>query len=94
MARKLDKAEREALTRCAVWLQQLNQPVYAAECLAKMGDVKSLVKLHVETAHWEEAFALAKKHPEFKAQVYVPYARWLAECDKFEEAQQGDFYIV
>ncbi|XP_067933831.1 intraflagellar transport protein 122 homolog isoform X2 [Watersipora subatra] len=89
LARKLDKADREALSRCAVWLQQLNQPVYAAECLAKMGDTNSLVNLHVATGQWEEAFALAKKHSEFKTQVYIPYARWLAESDKFEEAQQA-----
>lgn len=91
MARKVDKADREALARCAVWLQQLNQYIYASECLAKMGDTKSLIKLHVDTQHWEEAFTLAKKHPEYKTQVYIPYARWLAESDKFEEAQQGEW---
>lgn len=85
----MDRADREALSRCAVWLQHLNQNAFAAECLAKMGDTKSLVQLHVDTEHWEEAFALAMKHPEYKPQVYVPYARWLAESDKFEEAQQG-----
>jgi len=93
VARKLDKADREALSRCAVWLQQLDKYSGAAECLAKMGDTKSLLSLHVGTKHWEEAFAIAKKHPEFKAQVYIPYARWLAESDKFEEAQQGVMFL-
>jgi len=36
-----------------------------------------------------QAFALAAKHPEFKNDVYMPYAQFLAESDKFEEAQQG-----
>ena len=89
LARKMDKADTEPLRRCAVWLQQLNQYAYASECLAKMGDTKSLLQLHIDTGHWEEAFAIAKKQTEYKQQVYVPYARWLAENDKFEEAQQG-----
>lgn len=94
LARKVDKADVEPLRRCAAWLQQLNQYSYACECLAKMGDTKSLLKLHVDTGHWEEAFTIAKKHPEYKQQVYVPYARWLAESDKFEEAQQGNYLVI
>lgn len=32
---------------------------------------------------------MVEKHTEYKEEVYVPYAQWLAENDKFEEAQQG-----
>ena len=37
----------------------------------------------------DQAFTLVEKHPEYKEEVYVPYAQWLAENDRFEEAQQG-----
>ncbi|NWZ69877.1 IF122 protein, partial [Acrocephalus arundinaceus] len=89
IARKLDKAEREPLAKCAFYFKQLDNPGYAAETYMKVGDLKALVQLHVETHHWEEAFALTEKHPEFKDEVYVPYAQWLAESDRFEEAQKA-----
>nr|XP_035129701.1 intraflagellar transport protein 122 homolog isoform X8 [Callithrix jacchus] len=89
IARKLDKAEREPLLLCATYLKKLDSPDYAAETYLKMGDLKSLVQLHVETQRWDEAFALGEKHPEFKDDIYVPYAQWLAENDRFEEAQQA-----
>ncbi|XP_060691773.1 intraflagellar transport protein 122 homolog [Hemiscyllium ocellatum] len=89
VARKLDKAEREPLSRCAYFLKKLQHPGYAAETYMKMGDLEAQVLLHVETRHWEEAFALVARHPEFKDTVYVPYAQWLAENDQFEEAQKA-----
>uniref|UniRef100_A0A5F9D4Q2 Intraflagellar transport protein 122 homolog n=1 Tax=Oryctolagus cuniculus TaxID=9986 RepID=A0A5F9D4Q2_RABIT len=89
IARKLDKAEREPLLLCAHYFKKLDNPGYAAETYLKMGDLKSLVQLHVETQCWDEAFALGEKHPEFKDDIYVPYAQWLAENDRFEEAQKA-----
>uniref|UniRef100_A0A8D0LBE5 Intraflagellar transport protein 122 homolog n=1 Tax=Sphenodon punctatus TaxID=8508 RepID=A0A8D0LBE5_SPHPU len=89
IARKLDKAEREPLTKCAYYFKRLENHGYAAETYMKIGDLKALVQLHVETQQWDEAFALCEKHLEFKDDVYVPYARWLAENDRFEEAQKA-----
>jgi len=54
IARKLDKAEREPLSKCAFYFKKLDNPGYAAETYMKVGDLKALVSLHVETHHWEE----------------------------------------
>lgn len=54
LARKLDKAEREPLARCAEFFQKSNHHGYAAETYSKMGDLKALVQLHVEARHWDE----------------------------------------
>ncbi|XP_041457748.1 intraflagellar transport protein 122 homolog isoform X2 [Lytechinus variegatus] len=89
VARKLDKAEREPLGKCAQYFKKMEQFAYAAETYTKMGDTKNLVLLHVESRHWDAAFGLVEKHPEFKDDVYVPYAQWLAENDRFEEAQRA-----
>uniref|UniRef100_A0A3Q1FPD5 Intraflagellar transport protein 122 homolog n=1 Tax=Acanthochromis polyacanthus TaxID=80966 RepID=A0A3Q1FPD5_9TELE len=89
IARKLDKAEREPLAKCALHFKRLKHHGYASETYSKMGDLKALVHLHVETRHWEEAFSLVEKHTQFKYDVFVPYAQWLAENDRFEEAQKA-----
>ncbi|XP_036036612.1 intraflagellar transport protein 122 homolog isoform X3 [Onychomys torridus] len=89
IARKLDKAEREPLLMCAQYFKKLDSSGYAAETYLKVGDLKSLVQLYVDTKRWDEAFALGEKHPEFKDDIYVPYAQWLAENDRFEEAQKA-----
>ncbi|XP_054464764.1 intraflagellar transport protein 122 homolog [Anoplopoma fimbria] len=89
IARKLDKAEREPLAKCALHFKRLKHHGYASETYSKMGDLRALVQLHVETWHWDEAFSLVEKHPQFKNDVFVPYAQWLAENDRFEEAQKA-----
>uniref|UniRef100_A0A8C7ZEQ6 Intraflagellar transport protein 122 homolog n=1 Tax=Oryzias sinensis TaxID=183150 RepID=A0A8C7ZEQ6_9TELE len=89
IARKLDKAEREPLTKCALHLKRLKHHGYASEIYSKMGDLKALLQLHVDSKNWEEALSLVEKHPQFKCDVFVPYAQWLAENDRFEEAQKA-----
>ena len=54
MARKLDKADREALAQCAKHLARMGQHSYAAEVYTKMGDMKSLIAMRVEAKHWED----------------------------------------
>ena len=45
--------------------------------------------LYIEFHCWDEAFALVELQPQYKDEVFVPYANWLAENDRFEEAQKA-----
>ena len=89
VGRKLDKAESEGIARVAHYLRQLGQLQYAREMYKKVGEIKAVVTLYVEAQEWQEAFGLAEKYPEHREAVYVPYAKWLAESDKFVEAQKA-----
>lgn len=42
---------------CAYYFKKLDNPGYAAETYLKIGDLKSLVQLHVETQRWDEVRA-------------------------------------
>ncbi|CAH8612583.1 unnamed protein product [Dicrocoelium dendriticum] len=87
VSRRLDKGDRDCLEMCASHLARLGEYAFAADCYAKYGDVEKQVALQVEARNWDEAFSLAEKYPEYVSHVYLPYAQWLAENDRFEEAQ-------
>ena len=59
------------------------------EIYRKKGDLRAVVSLYVEAGDWTEAFRLAEQQPEFKEQIYTPYAKYLAESDRFVEAQRA-----
>ncbi|XP_049859178.1 intraflagellar transport protein 122 homolog [Schistocerca gregaria] len=89
VGRRLDKADQDGIRQIAEHLQRLGQLSYATEMFRKLGDEKSIVLLYVEAQDWKEAFLLAEKQPEYRDLVYVPYAQWLAENDRFAEAQKA-----
>lgn len=86
---QLDRGDHENLTLCAEFLVKHKQYFNACEVYKKIGDVQKLAEIYVKSFQWEEAFNLVTLYPDLKEQVYVPYATWLAENDRFLEAQQG-----
>lgn len=43
---------------CAHYFKKLDSPGYAAETYLKIGDLKSLVQLYVDTKRWDEVRVL------------------------------------
>lgn len=89
LAKRLDKSEKDALLSIADHLKRLNNSTAAAEIFRRLGDSESVINLHVEAKEWTQAFNLLEAHSQHKQLVYVPYAIWLAENDKFVQAQKG-----
>ncbi|KAF4678197.1 hypothetical protein FOL47_003259 [Perkinsus chesapeaki] len=63
--------------------------MFAKEALTRAGDYESLVRLHVNENRWEEAFQLAREHPDLAEEIYLPWANWLVSNDRYEEAQEA-----
>ncbi|GFU46426.1 intraflagellar transport protein 122 homolog [Trichonephila clavipes] len=93
ISKKVDLTEQKTLTLIGQHLKRLHEYGTAAEIFHKVGDIPSLVEMNVEAKNWKEAFELAKQYPTYKENVYVPYANWLAENDRFVEAQKA-FYTA
>jgi intraflagellar transport protein 122 len=89
IVRKLDKADKDLLSKCAEYFKIMEQHNFAAEVYDKMGNIKELIDLRMASNQWEEVFALVKRYPEFAKHAYFSYAQWLAENDRFEESQKG-----
>jgi intraflagellar transport protein 122 len=89
-SRKLDTIDGATTLRSiANHLRRLGTVQQACDILRRLEDHSALAAILVETGAWTEALALVKQHPSLNRDVYLPYARWLAEQEKFIEAQQG-----
>lgn len=80
------EANKVQIELCADYFLKNEKYEYAQVALEKLGNYEELIKLYSKMKNWEFAFALLEEYPEYKKQVYVPYARSLAENDKFDEA--------
>ncbi|XP_050537912.1 intraflagellar transport protein 122 homolog [Daktulosphaira vitifoliae] len=91
LGRQIDKAEETILGRIGDELRKLGDVDSAAEMYSKMGKGAGpdMVTLQVEAHNWDQAFLLAEKNPNYAPLVYLPYAEWLAENDKFIDAQKA-----
>lgn len=89
VCRQLPKSETTCLQLAANYFRRHSAFEHARDALAKLGDAKQLVHLHVEFQKWQEAFVLVEGKPELVPDVYLPYAEWLALNDRFVEAQDA-----
>lgn len=89
MCRGLPKSEVELISKCAVIFKEKEMVDYAIEAYEKINDCRSLIQAYVEQGSWKRAFSIIEKSPQYARDVYVPWANWLAENDKFEEALEA-----
>ncbi|XP_050311771.1 intraflagellar transport protein 122 homolog [Anthonomus grandis grandis] len=89
LSRRLDKSDKASLSSIAQHLKRLGQSASAAEIFRRLGDSAAVLQLHVEANEWAQAFAIVENQPQLNSIVYVPYAQWLAENDKFVLAQKA-----
>ncbi|MCP9265899.1 hypothetical protein DINM_021310 [Dirofilaria immitis] len=98
------ETQKALLRRRADWAQNSNEPIIAAEMFIASGDYDKAVTLMIKNdwidmlinlAHRidrsnVDAFLVAEKYQKYSKEVYLPYARWLAENDRFDEAQKAE----
>eukprot|EP00817_Percolomonadidae_sp_ATCC50343_P007795 CAMPEP_0117420108 /NCGR_PEP_ID=MMETSP0758-20121206/1516_1 /TAXON_ID=63605 /ORGANISM="Percolomonas cosmopolitus, Strain AE-1 (ATCC 50343)" /LENGTH=951 /DNA_ID=CAMNT_0005201535 /DNA_START=652 /DNA_END=3504 /DNA_ORIENTATION=- len=81
--------DRELIVQCAKYFLDGNKIEEATEGYEKLNDFESLVDLYVQANNWEQAFKLRDSHPHLAKKINLPYARWLAENDKFDQSMQA-----
>jgi intraflagellar transport protein 122 len=90
ICRNLNKVESSELIKmCGEYFKKNNHHGYAKEAYLKLGDIKSLMQLHIELKKWDEAFLLAKQNEQLTEYINLEYAKFLLNDDKFEDAQQA-----
>uniref|UniRef100_A0A8R1EG47 Intraflagellar transport protein 122 homolog n=2 Tax=Caenorhabditis japonica TaxID=281687 RepID=A0A8R1EG47_CAEJA len=89
ISHRIDKSDLESMKKLAAYFIRKHEFGLASKIFQSINDTKSIVDMHVNAGHWTDAFAIADRHPRYVEDVYLPYARFLAERDRFEEAQKA-----
>ncbi|ESL10984.1 hypothetical protein TRSC58_01275 [Trypanosoma rangeli SC58] len=89
MCRSLPRSEVALIMECAEYFKKHDAKQYALEAYEKVGDIRSVIALYVEMHEWRQAFAFLERYPSYIREVYVPWATWLADNGKFEEALEA-----
>jgi len=85
--RALGEGQTKTLQACAGHFARWGDTAHAKEAYNKLGDHNGLITLYIASEQWDDAFAMLRRHPEYSDKVYLPYAGWLADNDRFDEAR-------
>uniref|UniRef100_A0A914NIG4 Intraflagellar transport protein 122 homolog n=1 Tax=Meloidogyne incognita TaxID=6306 RepID=A0A914NIG4_MELIC len=86
-ARKLDKSDANLLREIGQFMAKNGEYIQATSIFQRINDLRSIIQMHVNAENWDDALALINRNSSLSNDVYLPYARWLAERDRFDEAQ-------
>ncbi|KAK0399989.1 hypothetical protein QR680_003303 [Steinernema hermaphroditum] len=89
LMRKMEKSDVDGMRKIGEYLVKKGEYQIAAQLYISINDIKSLIKMHISAGQWDDAFAICARYPQFNDEVYLPYARSLAEKDMFDEAQKA-----
>ncbi|KAI5069141.1 hypothetical protein GOP47_0015442 [Adiantum capillus-veneris] len=87
VARRLKKTDPRELSLCATLMKLHGLYTHALETYTKLGDLRSVLSLHIDMQQWDDAFAMKNLHPELDINVYSPYAVWLVSQGQYEKAR-------
>ena len=90
ICKNLDKQKHTPdIELCANYFKKAGHHTFAKQAYLRLGDIKGLMKLHVDCQKWDEAQMLAKQNPGMESLINLPYADWLSANDRFDEAQEA-----
>ncbi|VDK84326.1 unnamed protein product, partial [Litomosoides sigmodontis] len=89
LSHRIDRSNVDVLRTIGKYLAKKEQYTFASHLFQSINDITSLITMYVDAALWNDAFIVAAKYQKYNEEVYLPYARWLAENDRFDEAQKA-----
>uniref|UniRef100_A0A8R1TUJ1 Intraflagellar transport protein 122 homolog n=1 Tax=Onchocerca volvulus TaxID=6282 RepID=A0A8R1TUJ1_ONCVO len=89
LAHRIDRSNVDVLRTIGNHLAKKGEYTLASHLFQSINDIRALINMYVDAALWNDAFLIAAKYQKYNEEVYLPYARWLAENDRFDEAQKA-----
>ncbi|KAL3982366.1 WD domain G-beta repeat family protein [Acanthocheilonema viteae] len=102
LAHRIDRNNVDVLRTIGNYLAKKEEYTLASHLFQSINDIHALLNMYVDAALWNDisfysrfinflsmAFLVAAKYQKYNKEVYLPYARWLAENDRFDEAQKA-----
>jgi intraflagellar transport protein 122 len=82
--------QRDALQRCGKVFADEGEHDLAQEVFTKLQDWSGLMALHIRRKDWAAAVKMSEEHAgEFDGSIFLPYAEWLVQQDRFDEALEA-----
>jgi intraflagellar transport protein 122 len=84
------KDEKDVLLFCGDVFSQANCDNEAKETYLKLGDLSKLMEFYTKREMWTEAAQLAEEYDgAFDSGMFLPYAEWLLDQDRYEDAMKA-----